>query len=166
MHDVLRVLAARAQEGSQPGARDDGYRIALAIEGGGMRGTISAGMALALDELGLAPRRIRGRPRRHPRRRQQPRRCHIGVALATSMSHRRGPFSRGERPPASLRLCWQRLRWLRRCSLWAGPLAALERRRVHLCRQVRHRPRQLPRWPPIPGIGQHQKPVTRPVQPS
>jgi predicted patatin/cPLA2 family phospholipase len=28
-------------------------RVALAIEGGGMRGTISAGMALALDELGL-----------------------------------------------------------------------------------------------------------------
>ena len=39
--------------GSQPGKRDDGFRVALAIEGGGMRGTISAGMALGLDELGL-----------------------------------------------------------------------------------------------------------------
>jgi predicted patatin/cPLA2 family phospholipase len=52
---VLRALAARARTGSQPGARDDGLRIALAIEGGGMRGTISGGMALALHELGLVP---------------------------------------------------------------------------------------------------------------
>jgi len=53
MHEVLRVLAARAQAASQPGRRDDGFRVALAIEGGGMRGTVSAGMAFALDELGL-----------------------------------------------------------------------------------------------------------------
>ena len=50
---MVRVLAARAAAGSLPGGRDDGFRVALAIEGGGMRGTISAGMALALDELGL-----------------------------------------------------------------------------------------------------------------
>jgi predicted patatin/cPLA2 family phospholipase len=50
---VLGVVAARAAAGSRPGARDDGLRVALAIEGGGMRGTISAGMALALHELGL-----------------------------------------------------------------------------------------------------------------
>jgi predicted acylesterase/phospholipase RssA len=54
-HDVLRVVGERARSGSQPGQRDDGYRVALAIEGGGMRGTVSAGMALALDELGLVP---------------------------------------------------------------------------------------------------------------
>jgi predicted patatin/cPLA2 family phospholipase len=54
-HEVLRALAARARTGSQPGARDDGLRIALAIEGGGMRGTISGGMALALHQLGLVP---------------------------------------------------------------------------------------------------------------
>lgn len=53
MHEVLRVLGERARAGSLPGSRDDGLRVALAIEGGGMRGTISAGMALALDELGL-----------------------------------------------------------------------------------------------------------------
>jgi predicted patatin/cPLA2 family phospholipase len=53
VHEVLRVLGERARAGSEPGARDDGLRVALAIEGGGMRGTISAGMALALDELGL-----------------------------------------------------------------------------------------------------------------
>jgi predicted patatin/cPLA2 family phospholipase len=54
-HEVLRALAARRRTGSRPGARDDDLRIALAIEGGGMRGVISAGMALALDELGLVP---------------------------------------------------------------------------------------------------------------
>ncbi len=54
-HEVVRALAARVAAGSQPGARHDGFRIALAIEGGGMRGVISAGMALALHELGLVP---------------------------------------------------------------------------------------------------------------
>ena len=54
-HEVLRALAARCRTGSRPLARDDGLRIALIIEGGGMRGVISAGMALALDELGLVP---------------------------------------------------------------------------------------------------------------
>ena len=47
------MLGERARAGSLSGAREDGFRVALAIEGGGMRGTISAGMALALDELGL-----------------------------------------------------------------------------------------------------------------
>jgi predicted patatin/cPLA2 family phospholipase len=54
-HEVLRALATRHRAGSQPLARDDGLRIALIIEGGGMRGIISAGMALTLDELGLVP---------------------------------------------------------------------------------------------------------------
>ena len=53
MHEVLRVLRTRAAAASLPQERRDGLRVALAIEGGGMRGTISAGMALALDELGL-----------------------------------------------------------------------------------------------------------------
>jgi predicted patatin/cPLA2 family phospholipase len=53
VHEVLRLLGQRGRAGSLPGARSDGFRVALAIEGGGMRGTISAGMALALDELGL-----------------------------------------------------------------------------------------------------------------
>lgn len=54
-HEVLRVLSDRARCGSRPGERTDGLRVALAIEGGGMRGTISGGMALALIELGLLP---------------------------------------------------------------------------------------------------------------
>src|SRR6185436_13642937 len=43
-HPVLAALRERP-----PGAR-----VALVIEGGGMRGAVSGGMALALDELGLA----------------------------------------------------------------------------------------------------------------
>jgi predicted patatin/cPLA2 family phospholipase len=52
-HEVLRVLAARADTGGPP--YGDGLRVALAIEGGGMRGVISAGMALELHERGLVP---------------------------------------------------------------------------------------------------------------
>ena len=52
---MLEVLARRVASGSRPGERDDGYRVALSIEGGGMRGTVSAGMALALHELGTVP---------------------------------------------------------------------------------------------------------------
>jgi len=50
---VLAALAERRRTGSRPGARTDGLRIALAVEGGGMRGIISGGMALALHEAGL-----------------------------------------------------------------------------------------------------------------
>jgi predicted patatin/cPLA2 family phospholipase len=63
--EVLRVLAARAGTRGRPGpggwagaggpAYGDGLRVALAIEGGGMRGVISAGMALELYERGLVP---------------------------------------------------------------------------------------------------------------
>ncbi|ROO85157.1 putative patatin/cPLA2 family phospholipase [Actinocorallia herbida] len=52
-HPVVEALAARKRTGSKPGQRSDKMRIALAVEGGGMRGTISAGMALALAEAGL-----------------------------------------------------------------------------------------------------------------
>ncbi|WP_051731567.1 patatin-like phospholipase family protein [Kitasatospora phosalacinea] len=50
---VLAALAERRRTGSRPGERTDGLRIALAVEGGGMRGIISGGMALALHEAGL-----------------------------------------------------------------------------------------------------------------
>ncbi|MDQ2814981.1 MAG: patatin-like phospholipase family protein, partial [Actinomycetota bacterium] len=53
MHDVLRVLAARVRAGGPP--YHDDLRVALAVEGGGMRGVISAGMALELHERGLVP---------------------------------------------------------------------------------------------------------------
>jgi hypothetical protein len=53
-HEVLRAIKARALMGSKPGARNDHMKIALAIEGGGMRGSVSAGMAAALEQLGLS----------------------------------------------------------------------------------------------------------------
>ena len=52
---MLRVIDERVRSGSRPGNRSDGLRVALSIEGGGMRGTVSAGMALALHELGMTP---------------------------------------------------------------------------------------------------------------
>ena len=54
-HRLVAALTQRMREGSRPGQRTDGHRIALAVEGGGMRGTVSAGMALGLEELGLLP---------------------------------------------------------------------------------------------------------------
>jgi predicted patatin/cPLA2 family phospholipase len=47
-HPVLELLAARAA-----GRDGDGARLALALEGGGMRGVVSAGMASAIERLGL-----------------------------------------------------------------------------------------------------------------
>ena len=52
-HPVLEVLRARADSGSAPGARDDPHRVALVIEGGGMRGVVSAAMTSAISRLGL-----------------------------------------------------------------------------------------------------------------
>ena len=45
----------RWELGSVPGQREDGLKIALAIEGGGMRGVVSAGMVTGLEYLGLLP---------------------------------------------------------------------------------------------------------------
>jgi predicted patatin/cPLA2 family phospholipase len=50
---VLAVLAGRVAAGSRPGARADGHRVALVMEGGGMRGVVSCAMAAAVEELGL-----------------------------------------------------------------------------------------------------------------
>ncbi len=52
-HPVVQALRRRREQGSAPGRRTDGRRIALVIEGGAMRGVVSAGMAAALDQLGL-----------------------------------------------------------------------------------------------------------------
>ncbi|GAB5033521.1 Hypothetical protein NocV09_01400550 [Nannochloropsis oceanica] len=53
-HPVLKILHDRVRSGSQPGERQDGYKIGLAIEGGGMRGAVSAGAAAATNLLGLS----------------------------------------------------------------------------------------------------------------
>ena len=50
-HDAITLLRARAARGA--GApHNDGASIALAVEGGAMRGVISAGMVWALEDLG------------------------------------------------------------------------------------------------------------------
>jgi predicted patatin/cPLA2 family phospholipase len=54
-HPVLDVIRGRAESGSQPGARRDDASVALVVEGGGMRGVVSAGMTAALERLGLTP---------------------------------------------------------------------------------------------------------------
>jgi len=53
LHPVAAMLQARRAAGSQPGARTDGFKIALAVEGGGMRGCVAAGMVAAVHQLGL-----------------------------------------------------------------------------------------------------------------
>ena len=52
-HPVADVLGERAEGSSVPGERRDPHRVALVIEGGGMRGVVSAGMTAALERLGL-----------------------------------------------------------------------------------------------------------------
>ena len=52
-HPVLELLAARAERAGQDGSATDGACLALAIEGGGMRGVVSAGMTAAIELLGL-----------------------------------------------------------------------------------------------------------------
>lgn len=52
-HAVLELMKQRFEAGSKPGQRQDNATLALAIEGGGMRGCVSAGMAAAIASLGL-----------------------------------------------------------------------------------------------------------------
>jgi len=52
-HPVIELIRRRREQGSLPGGREDGRRVALVIEGGGMRGVVSAGMTAAIEQLGL-----------------------------------------------------------------------------------------------------------------
>jgi predicted patatin/cPLA2 family phospholipase len=52
-HPVVELIRRRRDEGSRPGDRRDDRRVALVIEGGGMRGVVSAGMTAAIEQLGL-----------------------------------------------------------------------------------------------------------------
>ncbi len=52
-HPLIELMLARVAEASRRGARTDRAVIALAIEGGGSRGVISAGMCLRLEKAGL-----------------------------------------------------------------------------------------------------------------
>jgi predicted patatin/cPLA2 family phospholipase len=53
-HPVLEVLRERKDRRSAPGERQDPHRVALVVEGGGMRGVVSAAMNAALERMGLA----------------------------------------------------------------------------------------------------------------
>jgi predicted patatin/cPLA2 family phospholipase len=53
VHPVLEILRARRASGSLPGQRSDGATVALAVEGGGMRGVISAAMLCQLEDYGF-----------------------------------------------------------------------------------------------------------------
>jgi predicted patatin/cPLA2 family phospholipase len=52
-HPVVELIRRRRAEGSRPGERHDPHRVALVIEGGAMRGIVSAGMTSALEQLRL-----------------------------------------------------------------------------------------------------------------
>ena len=54
-HPVLQAITQRQRHGSVPGCRRDDFKIALAIEGGAMRGVVSSGMVAGLEYLGLLP---------------------------------------------------------------------------------------------------------------
>lgn len=51
--DVRQLVHQRMKQGSLPGRRRDPYRLALCIEGGAMRGVVSAGMVVAIEQLGM-----------------------------------------------------------------------------------------------------------------
>jgi len=59
VHPVIRVLHDRkrklqsSKEDPDASSKDDNNKIALVIEGGGMRGCVTAGMVCAIDYLGL-----------------------------------------------------------------------------------------------------------------
>ena len=53
MHPVIELILNRTKNGSKPLERDDNYKLGLVIEGGGMRGVVSAGMVSALESLNL-----------------------------------------------------------------------------------------------------------------
>lgn len=53
MHEVVGLLRDRHASGSRPGARDDGARLAVVIEGGSSRAAYGGGMVCALESRGL-----------------------------------------------------------------------------------------------------------------
>lgn len=52
-HPLYGVLLERAEAPSRPRERTDRHTVALVVEGGGMRGAVSAGMCLVLEAAGL-----------------------------------------------------------------------------------------------------------------
>lgn len=52
-HPVIELVWRRFREGSLPGARNDPFKLGLAVEGGGMRGIVTAAILGVLRLLGL-----------------------------------------------------------------------------------------------------------------
>lgn len=52
VHEVRELIDSRLSNNSAPGQRDDGAKLGLVLEGGGMRGVVSGGMVTALEALG------------------------------------------------------------------------------------------------------------------
>ena len=50
---MLRLLLSRLQDGSAPGARGDGFKLGLVVEGGGMRGIVTGAMLMGLQDTGM-----------------------------------------------------------------------------------------------------------------
>lgn len=50
--NVKNIISTRFLEKSNPGVRNDEYKLGLVIEGGGMKGVITGGMAAALERTG------------------------------------------------------------------------------------------------------------------
>lgn len=50
-HPVRQLMLKRRAENSQPGQRSDNCKLGLAVEGGGIRGVVSAAMLCALEDL-------------------------------------------------------------------------------------------------------------------
>jgi predicted patatin/cPLA2 family phospholipase len=53
-HPVLSLMRQRREDQSKPGHRSDTAKVGLAVEGGGMRGVVSAAMLTAIDDLGFS----------------------------------------------------------------------------------------------------------------
>jgi len=52
-HPALQLLRQRAAQNSLPNDRRDNFKLGLVVEGGGMRGAVSAGGLLELGNLGF-----------------------------------------------------------------------------------------------------------------
>lgn len=52
-HPALQLLRKRAAQNSLPNDRRDEFKLGLVVEGGGMRGAVSAGALLELGNLGF-----------------------------------------------------------------------------------------------------------------
>lgn len=53
VHPVLALIKRRNDARDKPGQRNDSFKLGLAIEGGAMRGVVTAGMVTGLEMLGL-----------------------------------------------------------------------------------------------------------------